>query len=106
MRGLLIASSEFTDMTPKTDDSWNMTGPPADIKYADDPIGVETMTPSLLSCQTSLPFTRSVCSISVALLDENAAISLRAGCASLPSILTPSRGTLSTSKSPRFSLRV
>ena len=39
-------------MIPNTDEFWNITGPPADIEYADDPIGVDIIIPSLLSCHT------------------------------------------------------
>ena len=56
--GRLVTSREFTEIISKTAESWNNTGPPADIEYAEEPMGVDTIIPSLLSCQTSSPLTR------------------------------------------------
>ncbi|MBS1268768.1 MAG: hypothetical protein MAG458_01502 [Nitrosopumilus sp.] len=66
------------------------------MEYAEEPIGVDTITPSPLSCHTSSPFTRSVCSMRIALLEEKTATSFRTGYTFRPSIFTPRRGTFST----------
>ena len=71
-------------------------GPPADIEYAVDPVGVATIIPSLLSCQTSLPSIFRTCSISIALLLGNTATSFRTGSTSFPSTFTANRKTSST----------
>ena len=49
------------------------------MEYAEEPIGVEIITPSLLSCQTSSPLIRKICSINVALFDVKTATSFRTG---------------------------
>ena len=79
MIGLLVTSREFTEIISNTAESWNKTGPPADIEYAEEPIGVDTIIPSLLSCHTSSPLTLSVCSINIALFEGNTATSLSTG---------------------------
>ena len=79
MIGLLVISKELTEIIPNTFAAWKITGPPADIEYAEEPIGVEIITPSLLSCQTSSPLIRKICSINVALFDVKTATSFRTG---------------------------
>jgi hypothetical protein len=66
------------------------------MEYAEEPIGVATIIPSLLSCHTSSPLTLKVCSISIALFEGNTATSFNTGKTFFPSILTPSLGTSST----------
>src|SRR5579872_2291791 len=77
--GRLVISSEFTDTMQKTLEFWYIAGPPADMEYADEPIGVDTIRPSLLSCHNSSPFTLNTCSTNVALFEENIATSFSAG---------------------------
>src|SRR3712207_8641404 len=66
--GRRVLSREFTETTKNTGDFCSTMGPPADIEYAVEPVGVEIITPSLLSCQMSLASMRRTCSIRVALL--------------------------------------
>ncbi len=88
--GLRVLSTEFTETITKTCDFCNTIGPPADIEYAVDPVGVDTITPSLLSCHTSLLSILSTCSIKVALLLGKTTTSFNTGSISFPSTLTAS----------------
>src|SRR5215472_16576559 len=95
-KGRRVLSTEFTDTTMNTDDFCKTMGPPADMEYAVEPVRVDTITPSLLSCHTSLLSILRTCSIRIALLLENTATSFRTGSTSLPSTLTAIRTTSST----------
>src|SRR5512133_84813 len=95
--GRRVLSTEFTDTTTYTWDLCNTMGPPADIEYAVEPVGVATITPSLLSCQTSFLSIFSTCSINTALLLGKTATSFSTGSTSLPSTFTVILNTSSTS---------
>ena len=62
-----------------------------------DPSGVDTITPSLLSCQNSSPSMVSRYSISMALLAEQTVASLRTWYLFAPSTVTASREISSVS---------